>query len=334
MLKCKVSKLAKTIWPLVRADIPVFVHGWTGIGKTEVISTELMRLVNNHFGPSVLHDIRMSSKEPVDGTGIPKIVQDEDGNWVTIWTRPAFVDRDDGRMHVYYLGEISHASIPMQHITYQFVRERRLGNFPLPKKNRVILDLNTRDDKGGDTKLLKPLENRGAHILAEAEVSGWVEHEKAMGLDPRLIAFVKLRGELLHKLDPNNPAYPTPRSIEEVGKLMRQGEPDNVVVDGAVALCGEGFAMQLQTFLKDLGAQLPKLADIKANPKGAKVPTEPHHQYVVAAAISHEIDMASADTWATYLARLMPDIASMAANNAMQGNEQLKNSKSLKSLIL
>lgn len=334
MLKVKVGKLAKAIWPFVKADIPVFVHGYTGIGKTEIISGELMRLVENHFGPSVLHDFRFSSKEPVDGTGIPKIVQDEDGKWATIWTRPGFVDRDDGRMHIYYLGEIGHATIPMQHIAYQFVRERRLGEYNLPKKNRVILDLNTRDDKGGDTKLVKPLENRGLHVMAELDVAGWIEHEKAVGLDPRLVAFIKLRPELLHKMDPNNPAYPTPRSIEEVGKLMKNGEPDSVVVDGAVGLCGEGFGMQLQTFLKDLGAQLPKLADIRANPEKAKVPTEPHHQYVVAAAISHEIDPQSADTWAKYLARLAPDIASMAANNAMQGNETLKANKALKSLIL
>ena len=335
MLKCKVSKLAETIWPLVYVDTPVGVHGLTGIGKTDIISKELMEKILEQWPGAVLHDFRLSSKEPVDGTGIPKIVQDQDGNWVTIWTRPGFICRDDGLMHVYYLGEIGHATVPMQHIAYQFVRERALGDYKLPKLNRVILDLNTRDDKGGDTKLVPPLQNRMAHVLAELDHPGWIEYAKAKGIDPRLIAFIKLRQALLHKPDPNNPAFPTPRSIEEVGKTMK-AFPENTtyIVNSAIANCGEGFGMQFETFLKDLGASLPKLSEIRANPTKAKVPTELHHQYVVAAAISHEIKDTDAKIWAQYLSRLEPDIASMAANNAQQRDEKLKKVAELNGLII
>lgn len=335
MLKCKVSKLAETIWPLVYVDTPVAVHGITGIGKTEIISGELMEMIRKEWPGAVLHDFRLSSKEPVDGTGIPKIVQDQDGNWVTIWTRPGFICRDDGKMHVYYLGEIGHSSVPMQHIAYQFTHERALGDYKLPRLNRVILDLNTREDKGGDNKLVPPLQNRMAHVLAELDHAGWIEHEKARGLDPRLIAFIKLRQKLLHDPNPNSPAFPTPRSIEELGKTMK-AFPDNMtyIVNSAVANCGEGFGMQFETFLKDLGAALPKLSDVRANPAKAKVPADLHHQYLVASAISHEIKENDAKIWAVYLGRLEADIASMAANNAIQRDDKLKNCKELKDLII
>src|SRR5579864_4984869 len=235
MLRCKAGKLVDTMWPLVKADIPVFVHGWTGIGKTEMISGPLMKKVQSEFGESVLHDFRFSSKEPVDGTGLPIVNHEE---VATIWTRPAFVPKDDGKMHVFYLGEIGHAQVAMQHIAYQFVRERRLGDYPLPKRNRVILDLNTREDKGGDTKLVKPLENRGAHILVEIDPNGWINWAVEEGIDARLQAFVKLRPELLHKIDPNNPAYPTPRSIVELGKVLANEESTESISNAATALCG------------------------------------------------------------------------------------------------
>ena len=331
MLKCKTGKLIDTIWPLVKADIPVFIHGWTGIGKTEMVSGPLMQKVEAEYGPSVLHDFRFSSKEPVDGTGIPVVDADKRK---TTWTQPAFVPDDDGRMHIFYLGEIGHASVAMQHIAYQFVRERQLGDFKLPKNNRVILDLNTREDKGGDTKLVKPLENRGAHVMVELDVPGWIEWAKSDGMDPRLIAFIKLRPALLHKMDVQNPAYPTPRSIAEIGKLFKNGESMKDIENGAKALCGEGFAVELSQFMKDLGAGLPRLQDIKANPGKAKVPGDLNHQWVIASSIAHEMGEhpEDADTWAEYLGRLAPDIASMAAHNAMQKNKELERVKSLKKL--
>lgn len=331
MLKCKAGKLIEVIWPLVKHDVPVFIHGWTGIGKTEMISGPLMRKIEAEFGPSVLHDFRFSSKEPVDGTGIPVVDADKRK---TTWTQPAFVPDDDGRMHVFYLGEIGHASVPMQHIAYQFVRERQLGDFKLPRQNRIILDLNTRDDKGGDIKLVKPLENRGAHVLMELDVPGWIEHAKEIGADPRLIAFIKVRPALLHKLDTQNPAYPTPRSIVELNKLFKAGESARDIENAAKALCGEGFAVELAQFMKDLGAGLPRLADIKANPDKAKLPGDLNHQWVIASSIAHEMGEhpEDAEIWARYLKRLAPDIASMAAHNAMQKNKDLERVKAVKSL--
>src|SRR5262245_57921447 len=91
MLRCKASQLADTIWPLVKADIPVFIHGLSGIGKSQIIRCELMPKIRQEYGESsVLHDFRLSSKDITDGTGIPTVDQQERA---TIWTRPAFIPK-------------------------------------------------------------------------------------------------------------------------------------------------------------------------------------------------------------------------------------------------
>ena len=102
----------------------------------------------------------------------------------------------------------------------------------------------------------------------------------------------------------------------------------------AQAICGDGFTRQFMTFITNLGAGLPKIPEILANPAKAKVPDDPHFQYVVASAIAKNIDHKTASKFAEYLARLMPDIRSMAAHDAIARDPSLKNNKDLQALVL
>src|SRR6266478_7129468 len=95
MLKCKITKLADTIWPLVYANIPIMIYGPTGVGKSSVVKNDLVPRIEREFGATTLHDTRLSTKDIVDGTGMPVIDKDERA---TFWTRPAFIPGDDGNM--------------------------------------------------------------------------------------------------------------------------------------------------------------------------------------------------------------------------------------------
>ncbi len=99
------------------------------------------------------------------------------------------------------------------------------------------------------------------------------------------------------------------------------------------AICGDGFTRQFMTFIENLGAHLPKLPEILANPTKAKVPQDPHFQYVVAAAIAKNIDGKTANKFAEYLARLIPEIRSLAAHDAIARDSSLANNKDLAGLI-
>lgn len=328
MLRCKVGNLVQTIWPLVKADIPVIIRGRSGIGKSQMLNEQLMPLMIAEFGETVLHDFRLSSKDITDGTGIPDIDKAERA---TYWTRPAFIPRDDGRMHVIFLDEVSHASVQMQHaVGYQLTRDRGLGEYKLPKLNRVILAMNISEDKGGDIKLAKPFENRCAHVLVESDHKDWIKWGVERGIDNRLLAFIQLRPPQLHMMSETDPAWPSPRTLEMLSRVMH--EDTKIIIRAAQALCGDGFSTEFYKFLKDSGANLPKMADILKNPKGAVVPTELDQQHLVAMAISAHIKAENAETWAIYLRRLPPDMASVAAHYAMQRNPELADNKVLKSL--
>jgi hypothetical protein len=334
MLKCKITRLSETIYPLVMANVPVMVYGPTGVGKSSVIKHELMPKIEGDFGTSVLHDTRLSTKDIVDGTGMPVIDKDE---MATFWTRPAFIPHDDGHMHIMFFDEFGHASVQLQQMAYSLVLDRALGGYNLPVNNRVILASNTRTDGGGDNKMLKPLENRMAHVTVENDPPGLIEKMKQWGWDSRLVAFLTLRPGEIHNVSQTDPSFSTPRSLEMLNSTLKRLPIDvknNVLENCAQAICGDGFTRQFMTFITNLGANLPKIPEILANPSKAKVPTDPHFQYVVASAVAKNIDSKTASKFAEYLARLMPDIRSMAAHDAIARDGSLANNKDLKELIL
>lgn len=335
MLKTKITKLADTIWPLILADVPVIIYGPTGIGKSTVIKNDLIPKIEEYYGPTSFSDTRLSTKDIVDGTGMPVIDKDK---MATFWTRPAFIPFDDGKMHVQLYDEFGHASVQLQQMSYSLVLDRGLGGYKLPAKNRIILATNTRTDGGGDNKMLKPLENRMAHVQVELDAPGLLEKMKQWNWDSRLVAFLTLRPGEIHNVSQTDPSFPTPRSLEKFSDVLKalpvETTKEGVVQNMSEAILGEGFTRQFMTFLKNLGANLPKLPEILANPKTAKVPQDPHFQYVVASAVAKNIDRRNAEKFATYLGRLMPDIRSMAAHDAIARDATLKDVAELKALLL
>jgi hypothetical protein len=335
MLRCKITKLAETILPAVVADVPVCIYGQTGIGKSSVVNYDLVPALSKILGiEAVMHDYRFSTKDVVDGTGMPII---DPVKRRTDWTCPAFIPEDDGRLHVIFCDEIGHANVQMQHLGYGLVNDRALGGFKLPKLNRVLLATNTREDQGGDNKLLLPFCNRMGHVLAESDATGHIENMKRWGYDSRLIAFLSLRPDEIQKVSDLNPAFPTHRSVEMLNKILKAlpvDAPKSTIENSAHMVVGEGFTRQFVTFLNNLAAGLPKMSDIKANPLGAKVPTDPHYQWVIGSAVSKELNTQNAAHLSQYLERLMPDVRSMAAHDAMTRDASLKQVAALKALVL
>lgn len=334
MLKCKITRLAETIWPLILADIVPMIYGPTGVGKSTVIRNDLMAMMEKEYGDCVFHDIRLSTKDIVDGTGMPVIDKEA---MATYWTRPAFIPFDDGKMHVFLFDEFGHASVQLQQMFYSVAEDRALGGYPFPKRHRVLGATNTRTDGGGDNKMLKPLENRMAHVTVEIDTPGLIEKMKQWGWDSRLVAFLTLRPGEIHNVSQTDPSFPTPRTIEKFNKVLRVLPLDakpTTLENMAQAICGDGFTRQFMTFIGNLGANLPKIPEILANPSKAKVPTDPHFQYVVASAVAKNIDLKTAVRFAEYLERLMPDIRSMAAHDAIARDQALKGVKELTALIL
>lgn len=310
MLRCTTANLLEVIWPLVKANVPVCLHGKSGIGKSD-LSRILRDMLEREYGMTILHDYRVSGMDTADATGNP--ISDP-VKLVTLWTRPAPIPEEDNNMHLMVLDEVGHVDIRLQHaIVYQLVRDRSLNGHPLPKQNRVILIMNSEEANGMDNELVAPLANRCAHVYVDVSVSGWINHESAKGHDPAFLSFFELKGDLLHKFDAKSYAWPSPRTVEMLADVYRDNPGDmEIFSNAATALCGKGFAAEIVEYMKTRG-NLPRLAAIVADPDNTPVPTELHHQMLVARAIGQKATLGDSARFAIYLKRLPADLASLAA---------------------
>jgi hypothetical protein len=313
MLRCQVSTLKDTILPLIEENLPVLIHGDSGIGKTEIVIREIAPALEEKYGSCVVKDYRVSTWDTVDATGLPDLK-----NGATRWARPAFIPKDDGKMYLYYFSELTHASIPVQHVLYRIVNERASGDYQLPKNHRIIADCNTREARGGDNRLLGPFENRFCHVLAQTSPADFISIGKRRGFEMALLGFIERRPELLHKMS-EGPAWPSPRNWERINKIWHTPNFDDL----AQAVVGEGAAREVSEFRRTAMSEIPKLKEIESNPEKCKVPKETQYQYVVASGIARHMTEENWKPFKRYLQRLPADISSMAANLISGRDEKL-----------
>ena len=316
MLEVDRRKLKDAVMPFIMNDIPVCIQGQTGTGKTQGAREEFLPALANEIKNEVrYHDIRVSGMLPEDFTGIPQV---RDG--VTYWARPAFNPIDDGKVHFMNFEEITHnraVFAPLYRVFSE--REDAAGN-PLPKNHRLMATCNTKDDRGGDTALFKPLERRMAWILVRSTNIDTVEYGKEHNWDPRLLGFLKKFPEMNHMMSNEDPAWPNPARWEEVNKFMNlsiQG-----IQDVASAIIGKGPAIKFGAELEAMQVGIPRIADVIANPNGASVPNDDQHQYVVSRMLQRVVTDTNVDKIITYAKRLTPDIASRMANEIKNASGQ------------
>ena len=65
-----------------------------------------------------------------------------------------------------------------------------------------------------------PLANRFIHLEASTNLDEFKTYALERKIDDKIISFLNYRPQLLHKVDKNSPAWPSPRSWEIANKLL------------------------------------------------------------------------------------------------------------------
>lgn len=276
------------------ADIPTFLWGPPGVGKSQLVhqrgDDEAVKVI----------DFRCSTRDPVALMGIPSVDGDT-ARWKVPDEFPQ-VERDGARGYL-FLDELNAAAPSMQAAAFGLVLDRKVGEYSLPPGWRVIAAGNRQSDKAAAQRMPSALANRFAHIDVDADVETTVRHFADKGHDPILLAFLRFRSELLHKMDGAGDlrAFPTPRAWEQVAKVI--DAPDSVRGPAIAGLVGDGAAAEMEGFIR-VYRELPSLDMILANPNSARVPSEPAAKYAVAVGLARKVNSQSFDNGMTYIKRI------------------------------
>ena len=153
------------------------------------------------------------------------------------------------------------------------------------------------------------MRNRFAHLNIKPDVAAWCDWATKTGVSPELVAFQRLRsGEhggkgLLHvmpKGDEN--AFPTPRSWTKASKYV--SAPKEFRLRLLASLVGEAYATEFDGFI-DLYRSIGDLKDIIANPKTAKLPTDPSTRYATCTGLARMATKKNLAAITEYVARIV-----------------------------
>lgn len=274
-------------------DIPVFLWGAPGIGKSSIIAQN-----TNKRGWKLI-DFRASTRDPVALMGLPDLSEE-----TTRWKVPdefPQVDRD-GPNGILFLDELNVAPPLMQAAMFGLVLDRRVGEYTLPPGWRVIAAGNRQSDKAAAQRMPSALANRFAHIDVEADLDTLVAYLNEREVNPKLVAFLRFRPQLVHSMGGADArAFPTPRSWEQVAKVI--DVDDTIRLHLTSGLVGEGPAAELEAFLR-VYLSLPTIEAIFKDPESTKTPTEPAAKFAVAAALAARVTIDTFAAGMTYMRRI------------------------------
>jgi MoxR-like ATPase len=259
----KPLELAAFLDRLVRHEVPLSTMIWgpPGIGKSSIVA----QTAQAHELAFI--DLRLSQLAPTDLRGLPVA---EAG--VARWAVPEFLPQ--GGKGVLFLDEINLAPPTMQGMAQQLILDRRVGSYTVPPGWFIWAAGNRSEDRAAVFDMPAPLANRFIHLDVAPDLDSFKDYALRYGLHEQIIAFVAFRPALLHRIDAQQPAWPSPRSWAMASTLHTIGTS----VEPAV---GPAAAAEFQAFVALYG-QLPDLARVLAgDDEGIAFPSEPSLQYVV-----------------------------------------------------
>jgi AAA domain (dynein-related subfamily) len=184
-----------------KIQLSVMIWGPPGIGKSSIVAQTAAAHQLDWI------DVRLSQLAPTDLRGLP--VPDHDHR-SSRWYPPEFLPRS-GR-GILFLDEINMAPPAMQGMAQQLILDRRVGSYVVPDGWFIWSAGNRKEDRAAVFDMPAPLANRFLHLFVEPDFDSFKAYALASGVHEQILAFLAYRTELLHKIDPTHPAWPSPRS--------------------------------------------------------------------------------------------------------------------------
>jgi len=267
----KAEVLTQSLTQLIAAQIPVFVWGSPGIGKSSII-----RGIAASQGLECI-DLRLSLLDPTDLKGIPFFDQAHNE---AVWAAPSFLPKDPESRGILFLDEINTAPPSVQASAYQLVLDRKVGEYTLPEGWSIVAAGNHESDRGVIYRMPPPLANRFVHLDMEVGFEAWKHWAYRSSIDSTVIAFLQYDPDRLFVFDPaqNHKSFPTPRSWEYVSRMLAAGLERTVLLESLSGAVGSEAATAFMAFRK----VMERLPDIDAILRGEPVETADDQQLLFA----------------------------------------------------
>ena len=197
----------------VLADIPVFIHGLSGDGKSDRV---------REIDPQAL-DIELGNETPetINGRAVYNEAKDE-----IIDIKPAWLVRlerlcRDGKPHILFFDELTNATKQTQAVIFKIVLERYVNNrWALPQNARIVAAGNDRSESSASHDLAEPLFGRFAHVYIRTTAENWMPWAVRKQLNPYVMEFLANNDLYLRTPYTGNEPNADPRRWEMASRVL------------------------------------------------------------------------------------------------------------------
>ena len=240
-------------------QLSLMLWGPPGIGKSSIVAD----VANG--AKLQLVDLRLSQLAPTDLRGLP--VADKG---VSRWFPPEFLPTTG--KGILFLDEINMAPPTMQGIAQQLILDRKVGSYTVPEGWYIWAAGNRKSDKAAVFEMPSALANRFIHLDLTPDFDSF----KAWGLSTQrvseqVLAFLAFRPTLMHQIDPQRPAWPSPRSWVMADQLRKAG----LSIEPAI---GPGASTEFEAFCA-IYQGLPNLESVLKGKSKEVFPEEASARY-------------------------------------------------------
>ncbi len=208
----------------VQANIPIFIHGLAGDGKSDRVK---------EIDPQVL-DIELVNETPetINGRAIYNESKDEIIDIKPVWLVKLERICEDGKLHILFFDELTNATKQIQAIIFKIVLERYVNNrWPLPENARIVAAGNDREESNVAHDLAEPLFGRFAHIYIKTTIENWMPWAIDKGINPYVMEFLANNDLYLRTAFTGIEGYADPRRWEMVSKLLDSSNNDFALLE-------------------------------------------------------------------------------------------------------
>ena len=267
MKKLSINAMSDYLSKLIDHNIQSSLMLWgpPGIGKSAIVANVAKK---NKID---LIDLRISQLAPTDLRGLP-VPEDNKAKWYV----PEFLPTKG--KGILFLDEINMAPPAIQGIAQQLILDRRVGSYQVPDGWFIWGAGNRKEDFAAVFDMPSPLANRFIHLEATSNLKDFKKYAIGNKFDDQIISFLNFRPALLHKVNKDSQAWPSPRSWEIANKLLSAG----LSIDPAV---GDSTAAEFRSFIK-IYKNLPAIEPILNGDFKAKFPEDLSAKYALTCALA------------------------------------------------
>ena len=197
----------------VEANIPVFLHGLSGDGKSDRV---------RQIDPQAL-DIELVNETPetINGRAVYNETKSEIVDIKPVWLIKLEKLCEDGKLHILFFDELTNATKQTQSVIFKIVLERFVNNrWPLPPNARIVAAGNDRSESSAAHDLAEPLFGRFAHIYIRTTVENWMPWAVENTMNPYVMEFLANNDLYLRTPYTGTEGNADPRRWEMVSRVL------------------------------------------------------------------------------------------------------------------